>query len=58
MFSRKQSNDRCHLQIGACHLPLIVSCAAAAANLQQPLEGVQGGGKLNEALCSWGELAG
>ena len=37
---------------------LIVSCAAAAANLQQPLEGVQGGGKLNEALCSWGELAG
>ena len=44
-FSRKQSNDRCQLQIGACHLPLIMSFATAAADLQQPLKGVQGGGK-------------
>ena len=32
-----------HLQIDTCHLPLQGSCTVAAADLQHPLKGVQGG---------------
>jgi len=47
------SNDDgfCQLQIGSCHWHLpstsirIKSCAAAAADFQDPLKGVQGGEK-------------
>ena len=32
-----------HLQTDTCHLPLQGSCTVAAADLQHPLKGVQGG---------------
>ena len=55
---KPHSLQYCQLQVGTCrgHLPStstrIKSCAAAAADLQHPLKGVQGGVQKWGSLCS------